>query len=45
MTQERVLDEHLEEVHVNRHWAYLASVIVGGFVAMVVLIALLGGPA
>lgn len=41
--QEDVWEEHLENVHVGRHWAYLFGVLVGGFVLMVGLIAILGG--
>jgi hypothetical protein len=43
VTQERVWNEHLEEVHVGAHWAYLAVVLIGGFLLMVALIAFLGG--
>ena len=41
--EEDVWDEHLASVHVGRHWAYLFAVLVGGFVLMVALIAILGG--
>lgn len=40
--QETVWNEHLREVHVGAHWAYLFGVLAGGFLLMVVLIALLG---
>jgi hypothetical protein len=45
VTQDQVWNEHLADVHVGRHWAYLAAVIVGGFLLMVALIALLGSAA
>ena len=41
--QEDVWDEHLANVHVGGHWLYLFGVLVGGFVLMVALIAVLGG--
>jgi hypothetical protein len=41
--QERVRKEHLEEVNPAAHWAYLVAVLGGGLVAMLVLIAWLGG--
>jgi hypothetical protein len=37
-----VREEHLRDVHVGRHWAYLLGVIVGACLLMIVLIALLG---
>jgi hypothetical protein len=43
VTEDRVRSEHLEEVHAAAQWAYLAGVLLGGFVLMVALIALLGG--
>ena len=45
VTQDDVWTEHLAQVHVGRHWAYLGGVIVGGFLLMVALIALLGSTA
>jgi hypothetical protein len=43
--EEQVRDEHLAAVNVPAHWAYLLGVLLGGFVLMVALIALLGGAA
>ena len=43
--EDKVRSEHLEEVNVRAHWAYLFGVLVGGFLLMVALIALLGGTA
>ena len=40
---EKVRDEHLAEVHQPLHWAYLAAVMGGGLLAMLVMIAVLGG--
>ncbi len=40
--QEQVWEEHLAEVHTGGHWAYLAGVLFGGTLLMLVLIALLG---
>ena len=39
---DQVRDEHLAEVHEPLHWAYMAGVMGGGFIGMLVLIALLG---
>ena len=43
ITEERVRTEHLREVNVRAHWAYLAAVLGGGFLLMVALLWLLGG--
>ncbi len=40
-----VWKEHLADVHVARHWAYIGGVLGGGFLAMVALMALLAGGA
>jgi hypothetical protein len=40
--EDDVRAEHLQAVHVGGHWAYLLSVIVGAFLLMLGLIALLG---
>jgi hypothetical protein len=40
---EAVQEEHLREVNVPAHWAYLLGVLAGGTVLMLGLIALLGG--
>ena len=40
--QDQVRAEHLEEVDERLHWAYLAVILVGGTVAMILFIALLG---
>ena len=42
MTEEQVYKEHVEAVNVTAHWAYLFGVLIGGFVLMVLLIALIG---
>lgn len=42
MSEDKVREEHLEEVHVGAHWAYLLAVMIGGFLLMVALIAILG---
>jgi hypothetical protein len=42
-TEDDVRAEHLAEVHVAAHWAYIVGVVAGGFVLMVALMALLGG--
>ena len=34
--------EKLAEVHIGRHWAYLFGVLIGSFLLMVGLIAILG---
>jgi hypothetical protein len=41
--RERVREEHLAEVNPAAHWAYLLAVVVGGLIAMLALIAWLGG--
>ena len=43
ISQEEVWQEHLANVHVGRHWAYMIGVLAGSFVLMVALIAILGG--
>jgi hypothetical protein len=40
--EEDVRREHLDEVRVDLHWAYLAGVLLGAFLLMVGLIAVLG---
>ena len=42
ITEDVVRAEHLGEVNVRAHWAYLGAVLLGGFVLMVGLIAWLG---
>ena len=42
VTEDSIRNEHMEEVNVGAHWAYLLGVIVVTFVLMVGLIALLG---
>ena len=42
INKEEVRKEHLGEVNVGAHWAYLGAVLLGGFVLMVGLIAWLG---
>jgi hypothetical protein len=41
----QVHQEHLAEVNPAAHWAYLLAILGGGLVAMLALIALLGGTA
>jgi hypothetical protein len=41
--QEQIRKEHLAEVNATAHWAYLLAVLGGGLVAMLGLIAWLGG--
>ena len=41
--REKVREEHLAEVNPAAHWAYLLAVVVGGLLAMLGLIASLGG--
>ncbi len=43
ITADEVRDEHVKGVNTAAHWIYLFGVIVGSFVLMVGLIALLGG--
>lgn len=38
-----VYAEHMKSVKPSVHWAYMSAVIVGAFVAMVVLIAIMDG--
>ena len=42
VTEDDVREEHLAEVDERRQWAYLAVVLIGGTLAMIGLIALLG---
>jgi hypothetical protein len=42
MSEDRVRQEHLESVNVGAHWAYLFGVLIGGFVLMLGLMALIG---
>jgi hypothetical protein len=42
MTEEKVWNEHLDEVHATGQAVYLGVVLIGGFLLMVALIALLG---
>jgi hypothetical protein len=41
--KEKVREEHLAEVNPGAHWAYLLGVVGGGLIAMLALIAWLGG--
>ena len=43
--RDEVREEHLKEVNVGSHSAYLFCVLIGGFAIMVALIALLGATA
>jgi hypothetical protein len=45
ITEDEVRAEHLGEVHVGRHWAYLGAVLAGGVLLMIALIAALGASA
>ena len=42
LTEDAVRKEHLREVNVPAHWGYLFCVLIGGFLLMVALIAILG---
>ena len=42
MTADEVYREHLESVNVAAHWTYLFGVLIGGFVLMVALMAVIG---
>ena len=42
MSEDRVREEHLNAVNVGAHWGYLLAVLIGGFLLMVALIAILG---
>ncbi|HEX5939912.1 MAG TPA: hypothetical protein VFZ12_06095 [Dehalococcoidia bacterium] len=42
ITDQDVWEEHLGEVNVPLHWAYLVGVIVGAFLLMLGLLSLLG---
>jgi hypothetical protein len=42
ITEVKVRNEHLREVNLPAHWAYLFGVLIGGLLLMVLLIALLG---
>ena len=43
--REQVRDEHLDSVNAGAHWAALAGVLLGAFLVMVGLIAVLGSTA
>ena len=43
ISQQEVWDEHLQDVHVPQHWAYVFGVLGGGFLLMTALMAVLGG--
>jgi hypothetical protein len=45
VTEDEVRNEHLQEVNAGAQWAYLFGVLLGGFLLMIGLIALLGGMA
>jgi hypothetical protein len=45
ITPEDVEQEHLASIHVGSHWAYVAAVLGGSTLGMLVLIALLGASA
>ncbi len=42
LTEDRVREEHRASVNVPAHWAYLASVLVGGTLLMLGFVAWLG---
>jgi hypothetical protein len=42
VTEEKIRNEHMKEVNVGAHWAYLIGVLAGAFILMVGLIAILG---
>jgi hypothetical protein len=43
ITEEQVRNEHLREVNVRAHWAYIVVVLGGGLVLMLALLWALGG--
>ena len=43
LTEDQVRQEHLAEVNEPAHWAYLFSVLIGGTILMILLIALVSG--
>ena len=43
ISEEDVRSEHLDAVNMAAHWAYLFAVLIGAFLLMVLLIAILGG--
>ena len=43
VTEKKVRNEHLREVHAGAQWAHLFRVLLGGLLLMVGLIAVLGG--
>ncbi len=45
LTDDDVREEHLRDVDQRRQWAYLVVVLVGGILAMIGLIAVLGAMA
>jgi hypothetical protein len=45
VTEDDIRQEHLAEIKPGAQWAYLFGVLLGGFLLMVGLIALLGGTA
>ena len=45
LTEDDIYKEHQRSVKPTAHWAYLFGVLVGGFLFMVALIAVLGGSA
>ena len=45
LREEDIYEEHQRSVKPTAHWAYLFGVLVGGFLFMVALIAVLGGSA
>ena len=42
VNEDKVRSEHLKEVNARTQWAYLFAVLLGGFLLMVGLIAILG---
>lgn len=42
VNEDKVRSEHLKEVNAGTQWAYLFAVLLGGFLLMLALIALLG---
>jgi hypothetical protein len=43
ISEDQVRAEHLREVNVPAHWAYLATVLFGGLALMLAFLAFLGG--
>jgi hypothetical protein len=43
LTQDDVWNEHLADVNVGAHWAYIGGTLIGGLLVMLALIAVISG--